>query len=124
MPMPRWLGHVNKRVFNPPAIAKGKRPVLTHVGRTSGATYRTPLDAHPVDGGYMFIPVYGPGSDWVRNVLAAGRARLRVDGKELELAGPRIVGKDEAFQALPDDVARPPKMLRITEFLRMDFAPA
>ncbi|MFB9301312.1 hypothetical protein [Kibdelosporangium philippinense] len=55
---------MNKRVFNPGAIARGKRPVLTHIGRTSGTTYRTPLDAHPVDGGYLFILVYGSRSDW------------------------------------------------------------
>ncbi|MFF7245956.1 nitroreductase family deazaflavin-dependent oxidoreductase [Embleya sp. NPDC008237] len=120
MPMPRWWGHVNKRMFNPRAIAGGKWPVLTHVGRTSGRTYRTPLDAHPVDGGYLFVPVYGSGSDWVRNVLAADGARLRAGGKEMRLAAPRLVGAAEAFQALPDEVARPPKLLRITEFLRMD----
>ncbi|MFI0420741.1 nitroreductase family deazaflavin-dependent oxidoreductase [Spongiactinospora sp. 9N601] len=122
MPMPKWWGQVNKRVFNPRAVASGKWPVLVHVGRVSGATYRTPLDAHPVDGGYLFILVYGSGSDWVRNVLAAGGARLRVDGKDLELAAPRLVGAAEAFRALPDGVTRPPKLLRITEFLRMDLA--
>jgi deazaflavin-dependent oxidoreductase (nitroreductase family) len=120
MPMPRWWGHINKRVFNPRAIASGTWPVLTHVGRTSGATYYTPLDAHPVDGGYLFVLVYGSGSDWVRNVLAAGRSRLRVDGQEMELTAPRLVGEDEAFQALSDEVARPPRLLRISEFLRMD----
>lgn len=120
MPMPRWWGHVNKRVFNPRAITSGKWPVLTHVGRTSGRTYRTPLDAHPVDRGYLFVLVYGSGSDWVQNVLAAGHARLRVDGREMELAAPRLVGEAEAFQALAEDLSRPPKMLRITEFLRMD----
>ena len=120
MPMPKWWGHINKRMFNPRAIASGKWPVLTHVGRTSGRTYRTPLDAHPVAGGYVFVPVYGSGSDWVRNVLAAGRARLCVEGQEVELTAPRLVGRDEAFQALPGEVARPPKILRITEFLRMD----
>lgn len=120
MPMPRWWGHVNKRLFNPRAIANGKWPVLTHVGRTSGATYRTPLDAHPVEGGYLFVLVYGSGSDWVRNVMAANGARLLVDGTEMELAAPRLVGKAEAFQALSDEVTRPPRMLRITEFLRMD----
>lgn len=120
MPMPRWWGQVNKRVFNPRALASGKWPVLTHTGRVSGATHRTPLDAHPVDGGYLFVLVYGSGSDWVRNVLSAGGARLRVDGVDRELTAPRLVGPDEAFRALPADVARPPKMLRITEFLRMD----
>jgi deazaflavin-dependent oxidoreductase (nitroreductase family) len=120
MPMPRWWGHVNKRLFNPRAIANGKWPVLTHVGRTSGATYRTPLDAHPVESGYLFVLVYGSGSDWVRNVMAANGARLLVDGTEMELAAPRLVGEAEAFQALSDEVTRPPRMLRITEFLRMD----
>ncbi|MEV4167562.1 nitroreductase family deazaflavin-dependent oxidoreductase [Nonomuraea dietziae] len=122
MPMPLWWGHVNKRVFNPLTIARGKSPVLTHVGRVSGATYRTPLDAHPVDGGYLFILVYGSRSDWVQNVLAAGGARLQVDGREVELSAPRLVGEDEAFRALSDEVARPPRMLRITEFLRLDVA--
>jgi deazaflavin-dependent oxidoreductase (nitroreductase family) len=122
MPMPRWWGHINKRLFNPRAIASGKWPVLTHVGRISGATHRTPLDVHPVEGGYLFVLVYGSGSDWVRNVLAAGGARLHVDGREVELTAPRLIGKDEAFQALPDDASRPPRLLRITEFLRMDLA--
>ncbi|MFE3800132.1 nitroreductase family deazaflavin-dependent oxidoreductase [Nocardia tengchongensis] len=120
MPMPRWWGHVNKRVFNPRAIAGGKWPVLTHIGRNSGATHHTPLDAFPVDGGYLFVPVYGSGSDWVRNILAAGRARLRIDGREFELTAPRIVGEDEAFGALAADANRPPRLLRIKEFLRMD----
>lgn len=120
MPMPLWWGHINKRVFNPRAVRGGKWPVLTHVGRSSGRTYQTPLDAYPVDGGYVFVLVYGSDSDWVRNVLAAGRARLRIDGKELELAAPAVIGETEAFQALAGDVARPPKLLRITEFLRMD----
>lgn len=122
MPMPRWWGHINKRVFNPRAIASGKWPVLIHTGRTSGATYRTPLDAHPVDGGYLFIPVYGPDADWVRNILHTGHARLQINGRELDLVAPRVIGKTEAFQSLSDDVTRPPRMLRITEFLRMDLA--
>ena len=120
MPMPRWWGHINKRVFNPRAIAGGKWPVLTHVGRSSGQTYRTPLDAHPVEGGYLFVLVYGSRTDWVRNILAAGSASLRVDGREVALTAPRLVGRDEAERALSADVARPPKVLRISEFLRMD----
>lgn len=118
--MPRWWGHVNKRVFNPRAIAGGKWPVLVHVGRTSGTTYRTPLDAFPVDDGYLFVLVYGSGSDWVQNVLAAGSAVLQVDGGEVELAAPRLVGEAEAFRVLPAGASRAPKLLRIKEFLRMD----
>jgi deazaflavin-dependent oxidoreductase (nitroreductase family) len=117
MPMPKWWGHVNKKLLNPRAIAGGKWPVLIHVGRVSGATYRTPLEANPVAGGYVFVLVYGARSDWVRNVMAAGGARLRVEGREVALTAPRLVPEDEALR---EGVARPPRVLRITEFLRMD----
>jgi deazaflavin-dependent oxidoreductase (nitroreductase family) len=122
MPMPRWWGKVNKRLLNPREIERGVRPVLTHVGRASGMVYRTPLDAHPVDGGFVFVLVYGSGSDWVRNVLAAGHARLVVDGQEIELTRPRLIDEDEAWRALPPTVRRPPRLLRIGEYLRMDRA--
>jgi deazaflavin-dependent oxidoreductase (nitroreductase family) len=122
MPMPRWWGQINKRVFNPRELARGQRPVLTHVGRSSGRTHRTPLDAHPVEGGYLFVLVYGSGSDWVRNVLAAGQARLTIGNEEVELANPRVVDQDEAFAVMPETAKRPPRMLRIDEFLRMDTA--
>ncbi len=75
--MPRWWRHINKQLFNRRAIASGRWPVLTHLGRTTSVTYHTPLDAHPVSGGYLFVLVDGPGSDWVQNVLTAGRVRLR-----------------------------------------------
>ncbi len=83
MPMPLWFGQINKRVFNKMELKRGVRPVLTHVGRSSGKVYRTPLDAHPVDGGYLFILVYGSGSDWVQNALAAGTGccGLHADGR-------------------------------------------
>lgn len=124
MPMPRWWTHINKRVFNPIELRRGERPVLTHVGRSSGATHRTPLDAHPVPGGYVFVLVYGSESDWVQNVLAAGRAHLTVDGEEVDLTAPRLVSEEEAQAALGDEVKRPPRFLRITEHLRMDVADA
>ena len=120
MPMPLWFGQVNKRVFNKLELKRGKRPVLTHVGRSSRKTYRTPLDAHPVDNGYLFILVYGSGSDWAKNVLAAGTASLKVGGDEFELVSPRLVTKDVAWQLLPSTVKAPPNFLRITEFLQMD----
>lgn len=120
MPMPRWWTHINKRVFNPLELRRGVRPVLTHVGRTSGTSYRTPLDAHAVDGGYVFILVYGSVSDWVRNVLAAGHAQLTIDGRDLELTCPRVITGEDAWEAIGDGVKRPPGVLNITEYLRMD----
>ena len=120
MPMPRWLARLNRRVLNPSELERSTRPVLTHVGRISGETYRTPLDAHRVEGGYLFVLVYGSDADWVRNVLAAGHARLTIGEETIELTAPRIVDEDEARQALPDTARRPPRLLGINEYLRMD----
>jgi deazaflavin-dependent oxidoreductase (nitroreductase family) len=120
MPLPKWLARVNKRVFNPLELKRGKRPVLRHVGRSSGRTYRTPLDAHRVDGGYIFILNYGSDSDWAQNVLAAGAATLEIEGEEIELASPRVVSKGEAGQLLSATTKEPPGFLRVTEYLHME----
>ena len=122
MPMPLWWGQINKRVFNPRELKKGDRPVLTHVGRSSGKVYETPLDAHQADGGYIFILVYGSKSDWVQNILAAGSATLRKNGQDTQLTNPRLVTKDEAWQQVDPATKEPPGILRISEFLQMDEA--
>ena len=96
MQYPRWLALINKRVFNPREVKKGKRPVVTHRGRSSGAEYRTPLDAHPTRDGFVLTVRYGPGCDWVQNILAAGGAVHTVQGEERELESPRLVSREEA----------------------------
>jgi hypothetical protein len=103
MPYPRWLARVNKRVFNPREIKRGDRPVVTHVGRSSGTCHQTPLDAHPTKRGFVLVVRYGPGSDWVQNILEAGGATLRVDGREHLLSSPRLVGQQDAVAELDSD---------------------
>jgi len=120
--MPSWWRHLNKTVFNPLAMKLGNPPLLTHVGRVTGATYNTPLDAYNVDGGYLFVLVYGANTDWVRNTLASGHARFTKGGREFDLVNPRLIGDDEAWQLLPDTVKGPPKFLNISQYLRMDVA--
>ena len=122
MPMPLWFGHVNKHLFNRLELNRGNRPVLHHVGRSSGATYRTPLDAHAVDGGYIFILVYGSKSDWVQNILASGEATLEIDGAEIPLATPQVIGTAAAWDQLPSGTKPPPKNLNIGEYLKMNLA--
>ncbi len=120
MPLPRWLARVNKRAFNPIEIRRGVRPVLIHVGRSSGKTYRTPLDAHPLADGYLFIPMYGPRSDWVRNVLAAGSARLLLGSKEIELESPRIVKQRDVWPLLLTPTKPPRGISGDSELLKAD----
>ena len=120
MPMPLWWGEVNKRVFNPSALNSGKWKVLTHVGRSSGRVYRTPLDAYEVDGTYVFILVYGSKSDWVQNLLHNGSARLDDGGEIIELAAPRLIPGEKAWILLDGLAKPPPGFLNVNEFLQMD----
>lgn len=120
MAMPLWWGHVNKKLFNPRALKSGKWQILVHTGRISGRVYRTPLDAKEVDGTYLFILVYGSRADWVRNVLASGKAALEVGGEVIDLTAPRLVSPDIARPLL--EGALPPGWLKVDEFLQMDIS--
>ena len=122
MPIPKFVGLVNKRIFNPAELKRGVRPVLTNVGRSSGKTYWTPLDAHRIEGGYIFVLMYGSDSDWVLNILASGTAKLAIDGDEFDLVSPRLISKDEARQLLSEMTKEPPNFLKVTEYLQMDIA--
>ena len=122
MPLPRWLAHINKRVFNPMEVRRGARPVLIHTGRSSGKTYRTPLDTHRLPDGYLFIPLYGPRTDWVRNVLAAQSAQLSIDGQEIELRSPRLVKKKDVWPLVPKTNKSYPGISDESDLLRMTSA--
>lgn len=121
MPVPNFMRHVNKRVFNRLELAQGKRPALVHVGRVSGETHRTPLEAIPVDGGYVFILMYGADkTDWVKNILLAETAELIIDGESHALINPRIFTGEAAWAELPSTKKPPPGFLNVSEVLRMD----
>jgi deazaflavin-dependent oxidoreductase (nitroreductase family) len=70
--------------------------ILEHVGRKSGKQFRTPLTVFSTDDGVAILLTYGPNRDWLKNITAAGGARLRRYGKTLELTEPRVVPKAEA----------------------------
>ncbi len=122
MTMPRLLAHINKRTFNKLTLRRDTSPVLIHSGRSSGRTYRTPLDATPVEGGYIFFVIYGRKSDWLKNVLASGSADLLIDRDTIRLDNPRLVPATEARTLLPPGTSEPPEFIKVSDYLRMDIA--
>jgi deazaflavin-dependent oxidoreductase (nitroreductase family) len=120
MVLPRWLARINRRVINPSQVRRGVRPVLIHTGRKSGQTYRTPLDAHRLADGFVFIPMYGPRTDWLANVLTARSARLSISGEEIELDSPRLVKKRDVWPLLLATTRTPPGISDESPLLRMD----
>jgi deazaflavin-dependent oxidoreductase (nitroreductase family) len=120
MPMPRWWGQINKRIFNPRALVNGKWDVINHQGRTSGREYRTPLAATEIDGTFVFIVVYGSRSDWVQNILASGTATLETGHEVVELTRPRLIEGEVARPMLDGQVTLPPGFLKVDQYLQMD----
>jgi deazaflavin-dependent oxidoreductase (nitroreductase family) len=66
--------------------------VSHEVGGRTGQRYETPVNVFPTDDGYVFALTYGPNTDWVRNVLAAGSCELRKRGQTIRLHG-RLLGQ-------------------------------
>ena len=55
--------------------------VIVHHGRRSGLRYQTPVNVFSAGNGYVIALTYGPETDWVKNVLAAGGCELRTRGR-------------------------------------------
>src|SRR5439155_13261180 len=65
--------------------------VLHHRGRRSGTEYATPIVARRIQDGFIIPIPFGQGTQWVRNVLAAGEATLRWRGADHCRANPEVV---------------------------------
>jgi deazaflavin-dependent oxidoreductase (nitroreductase family) len=103
MPLPKSLARFNKRVTNRvTGLIAGWAPgfaILTHRGRRSGKEYRIPINVFRVPGGYRFALTYGPETDWVRNVLAAGGCTIRTRRHDVMLTAPRLGSDPKASWA-------------------------
>ena len=117
------LRHFNKRILNPLTLRiagrSGPYAVLHHVGRRSGTRHDTPLVAERINDGFLIPLVYGSDSDWVRNVLAAGRCKVEVGGVTFAATQPRIVPFDEAVTSLRRGLRLRYRFYGVKSFLRL-----
>jgi deazaflavin-dependent oxidoreductase (nitroreductase family) len=100
MQLPQWLARFNRHVTNPiQRLWAGFVPtmgILEHVGRRSGAHYRTPLTVFTTDEGVAILLTYGPNRDWLKNITASSGGRLKRYGRTFTVSDPRMVTKAEA----------------------------
>jgi deazaflavin-dependent oxidoreductase (nitroreductase family) len=120
MPLPRRLAKFNRvvtnRVLGPFARYVPGFAVVSHVGRRSGRTYRTPVNLFRRGDDYVIALMYGADSQWVRNVLAAGGADLETRGRRLHLVGPDVV-RDPARSLVPKPMRVPIGLADVDEFM-------
>ena len=74
---------------------------VIHVGRKSGKVHRTPVNVFRIRDGFLFGLTYGRDTEWVKNVLAAGRCAVETSGRVYELVDPAFVNKPLPRGGLP-----------------------
>jgi deazaflavin-dependent oxidoreductase (nitroreductase family) len=95
MPLPKSLARFNIRVTNritgPFAARLPGFAIVHHVGRRSGTERSTPVNLFKHGDEYAIALTYGRDSQWVKNVLAAGRFDVETRGRRITLEQPEIV---------------------------------
>jgi deazaflavin-dependent oxidoreductase (nitroreductase family) len=120
MAIPRTVGRWNKAGLN--RVTRHIAPwlpgfgVVVHRGRRSGRRYRTPVNVFATTDGYRFALTYGPDTDWVRNVLAAGGCELETRGRTVRLVAPRLY-HDERRHGIRPFERQVLRLLGVADFL-------
>lgn len=86
---------------NIPGSATAEIACLEHVGRKSGTTFFTPVHPTIRDEEVLIPAPLGVGSQWARNVVEAGRARLQFHEMLHELDKPELITVAEAGLVRP-----------------------
>ena len=127
MPIPRVVRRWNKAGLN--KVTRRVAPwvpgfgVVVHRGRRSGRVYQTPVNVFAAPGGYVLALTYGPDTDWVKNVLAAGGCQLRTRGRTIEMTAPRLY-HDEARHGIRPVERQVLRAIHVADFLSLKTAPA
>lgn len=75
--------------------------VLYHRGRRTGRDYAVPIGIRATADAYYIALPFGPGTQWVQNVLAAGGCSVRWRGKDIQLTDPALVAAEVGAHAFP-----------------------
>ncbi len=112
----RWVNPGQLRVAGQPGVRTG---VVRHRGRSSGRAYATPVDILPWEDGFVIALPYGMRSQWVRNVLAAGRAEVIADGRAWAVDRPELVPTDTVIDAFGSGDGRLFRLFHTDRCLRL-----
>lgn len=104
MKFPPWFENFQIKYINPVAVPLARFlpgvTVIRHKGRTSGRPYKTPVSAYRKGDTVAIMLAHGK-TNWVKNVLAAGEADIRLGGRDVHLVNPRIVEAGGSDPSLP-----------------------
>ena len=122
MPVPAAVRRFNKHVTNPVLrhlAGHGWFVEVEHRGRRSGTTFHTPLMAFRNGSTVTVALTYGPDVDWLRNVRAAGGARMHVGRALVTLGAPPALDEQEALRRMPVPIRRMLPLLGCHDFVAL-----
>ncbi len=93
--------------------------VIRHVGRKSGRSYDTPVEAATTDDGFAIALPYGLNTDWLKNVIAAGSATIVHDGNTYEVDHPEVVPIADTNHYFRESAQRAHRRFNVEESLRL-----
>jgi deazaflavin-dependent oxidoreductase (nitroreductase family) len=115
----RFVNHYINPVTRPVAKKLPSFAILTHRGRNTGSTYRTPINVFQRGNEYFFFLTYGSEVQWVKNVLAAGSCSIETRGRVVELVDPELITDPELRPAPPHVRLVERRIAGVTQYLRM-----
>jgi deazaflavin-dependent oxidoreductase (nitroreductase family) len=97
--------------------------IVHHIGRRSGRALATPLNVfRKPEGGFIIALTYGPDTDWLRNITAAGGCTITTRGVSHRLVNPRVIA-DPNLSGMPPVVRSILRLNHVQQFLHLDPAP-
>jgi deazaflavin-dependent oxidoreductase (nitroreductase family) len=116
----RWMNPAQLRTAGQPGAYAG---IVRHRGRRSGRVYETPVGIVAVADGFLVALPYGAGTQWLRNVLAAGEATVVVDGATHAVDRPELVPMRTVADRFSPTDQRLFRLMRVEDCLRLRRAP-
>jgi deazaflavin-dependent oxidoreductase (nitroreductase family) len=127
MPLSHAVARTNRYWINPIARTIGPRiapfMLVHHVGRSSGAAYTTPVWAFRHNAEFIIALTYGPRTDWLQNLQAAGFVTATYRNQTYRLTNPRVTHGHPNQQPLPWLVRRALTVIGVRDFLHVTANP-
>ena len=110
------------RATRPSALKSSGTPgasasIVRHVGRATGRSYETPVQAVATDDGFVIALPYGPNTDWLKNVVVAGSATIVHDGNTHQVDRPETVPMSAAAPLFSAKDQRTHRLFRVDQCL-------
>lgn len=93
--------------------------VVHHRGRRSGRAYAVPVAVRVTTDAFTIALPWGHETQWLRNVLAAGKCTITWRGRDLRATQPRIIGFAEAGPAFSPVQRALLRAVGVKTFLRL-----